>query len=286
MANDQLQAYYRRIGTYVSLPSGSDYYTDSVISLTDSGEVGIIAMTSADEMNMKNPDMLLNGESILKTLKSCVDGLSKPEMLLASDVNVLLFAIKQESYKTHDQYTSTCVECGDENSFTIDSARMIAEAEEIRNDYHVVLPEGLTIWIRPYTMADNIKALSSNFETSKLQRALIEAGDDEAKAMKLFNKAMKTITEITAKLMVGCIHRMTDEDNGVDIECDSTTLADTAALLKNLPTESAVMIDDKIKEINNIGMDTNVTIKCSGEECNHEWSANVDVNPVNFSTAS
>lgn len=148
MSND-LQKYYRRIHSYVSLPSGDSYYNDKVISLSDSGEVGIKSMTSDDEISLKNPDMLLNGEAVKGVLLSCVDGLKKPEMLLSNDVDILLMAVRAASYTSNNTYISTCPKCEHENHFSVDVTAIMDGAGKLEDEYVIELDSGLCVHVRP-----------------------------------------------------------------------------------------------------------------------------------------
>ena len=58
-----LKQYFRAIKMYLKIPSGTSYYSPDVITFTDGGEVGVLPMTGNDELILKNPDALLNGEA-------------------------------------------------------------------------------------------------------------------------------------------------------------------------------------------------------------------------------
>jgi hypothetical protein len=68
-----LSDYFRQPGTYITLPSNGRYYKQPP-KLTESGELAIYPMTAKDELRLKNPDALFNGEAMRGVIKSsCPD---------------------------------------------------------------------------------------------------------------------------------------------------------------------------------------------------------------------
>lgn len=70
--------HFRSPKLYVKLPSGTSLYSEDVIEIPESGEVPIFPMTAKDEIMMKNPDALLNGEATTQLLMSCCPNIKKP----------------------------------------------------------------------------------------------------------------------------------------------------------------------------------------------------------------
>ena len=94
--------FYRNPKLYVTLPSGTGHYSDDIIEMPEVGELPVYPMTSKDDILTKNPDALLNGDAVIKLVKSCVPAVKNPGELLAPDMEVLLIAIRQASSK--DQF--------------------------------------------------------------------------------------------------------------------------------------------------------------------------------------
>ena len=62
--SNALTKYQRTPKLYIKLPSGGKYYEKGSIDLSMEGTLPIRAMTARDELLLKSPDALLNGESI------------------------------------------------------------------------------------------------------------------------------------------------------------------------------------------------------------------------------
>ena len=63
--HNPLSSFYRAPKLYAKLPSLGKYYSEDIIEMPDSGELPVFAMTANDELLMKNPDALLNGEAVV-----------------------------------------------------------------------------------------------------------------------------------------------------------------------------------------------------------------------------
>ena len=73
-----LGKYYRQPQIYIKLPSGGRYYPKEVYTPTETGEIPILPMTAKDEMAFKTPDAMINGQSTVDVIKSCVPNLLDP----------------------------------------------------------------------------------------------------------------------------------------------------------------------------------------------------------------
>ena len=66
MANNHnpLAGHFRVPKLYTELPSGGKFYDSDTIDFTENDELPVFPMTAKDEIMLKNPDALLNGEAV------------------------------------------------------------------------------------------------------------------------------------------------------------------------------------------------------------------------------
>src|SRR5262245_57949682 len=88
-----LLRYTRKEKIYIKLPSDGNYPA-GVVDMSTNNELGVQAMTAADQIALRNPDGLLNGQAIANVIKSCCPGVKKPEKMIASDINAILLGIR------------------------------------------------------------------------------------------------------------------------------------------------------------------------------------------------
>lgn len=272
-----LKQYFRSIKLYLKIPSGANYYKPGVIELTENGEVGVLPMTGKDELILKNPDALLNGEALVEVLASCVPALKDPRALLTNDIDALITAIRYATFDDSLETTLDCPKCDHENTFKIDLQYALDNMSELDPEYVVNLDTGLTVFVKPSSFPELIKSLHSQFEQNKLGR-LIDNGDiSEEKRIETFGTAFRNMAIIKFDLMTNSIVKIVDEKNNINV----TDTKYIKEFLQNIDTKSVDKIDDEISKINKIGIKKTFSAQC--QNCKHEWESEIDFNPVNFS---
>ena len=277
MQPNPLKQYFRQIKLWIRLPSGVSYYEPGVISFTDKGEVGVMPMTAKDELALKNPDGLLNGESLVEVLSSCVPAVKDPRKLLSNDIDALITAIRFATFNDSLETTIHCPACGHENSFKLDLEYALDNMEYLEPNYVINLETGVSVYVRPYAFPDLLKGLHAQFESTKLQRAIESESISEEQRTAMFGKSFKELSTITFDLMQSSVIKVVDDSQGVSV----TNKAHIREFLTNIDKGSADKISDLVKEINHIGIRRTFTAKC--EKCDKIWESEIDFNPVNFS---
>jgi hypothetical protein len=108
--------------------------------------------------------------------------------------------------------------------------------------------------------------------------------DSPDASLKIMSRSLKDITTMNTQLICNSVYRLVDMSRGLDMQVTADTAKDVYDLLHNLETADATKIDEKLKIINNIGIDKKIDITCS--ECGFSWEASYETNPVNFSLGS
>jgi hypothetical protein len=272
-----LKQYFRQFKLFMKLPSGTSYYQPGTIAFSDSGEVGVMPMTGRDELILKNPDALLNGEALIEVILSCVPAVTNPKLLLTNDIDALITAIRYATYNDSLETELVCPACNHNNLFKLDLQYSLDNMTYLEPEYTVNLESGLTIFVKPYGFPELLKGLHAQFEQSKLTRAVESENISDEQRLKIFATAFKDLSTITYTLMVNSVIKVIDESQGVDVS-DKEFIKD---FLQNIDKKSVDLISDLIKEINLIGIRRSFTANC--EKCNHKWESEIDFNPVNFS---
>ena len=275
--NNPLKQYFRQIKLYLKLPSGGNYYKSDVIELNEKGEIGILPMTGKDELILKNPDALLNGEALIEVLTSCVPVLKQPRALLTNDIDALITAIRYATYNDSLETILKCPACAYENTFKLDLQYALDNISELEPEYVINLESGLSIFVKPYSFPELLKALHAQFEQNKLARSIENETLSDEKRSQIFKKAFKEIAIIKFDLITAGIIKIIDDQNNINVS-DSVFIKD---FLQNIDKKSVDKINDLINEINKIGIKKTFTAKC--EKCEHQWENDIDFNPVNFS---
>ena len=283
MSNNPLKGHFRAPKLFTRLPSGGDFYTDGVVELSETGEVEIYAMTSRDEVIMRNPDALLNGESVAKIITSCAPQVKRPRELLASDVDALMVAIQGATYGDEVTVETTCPECGNTVIGAGSVQASLATMKEVPKDVKIET-DGLIIELRPVTYETTIAAGVSNFQNARSLQSIATIEDDYEK-LQAFNESYMKIAELNFMVILDSIHSIRGKDDQGE-EFVVTDRANIREFMENCETHVGKRVTEKVNQLSEAGIDKEVQIQCQEEACGHVFSTKLEFDPVNFSTAS
>jgi hypothetical protein len=284
MANtsNPLQGFYRAPKLYTQLPSQGKFYSDDIIDWPESGELPIFPMTSKDEMIMKNPDALLNGEAVAQVIASCVPAVKKPRELVANDVDTLLIAVQGATNGDEIDVTGTCPKCKEEVTSVASIEAALESMATLEKTYTFNTEQGLSIEIRPFNYDSSVKAGIANFKTTRSLQT-IQGITDEMEQLKAFNNNFVQIAALNFDLMVDSVASI----SGVDAEGDEFVVTDKTSIREFLENCDAVIgrgVEENIAEVNKIGVEKKMLLEC--DSCEEQFEQEINFDPVNFFTAS
>lgn len=269
-----LADFYRNPKLYVTLPSGTDYYSADVVDMPEVGELPVYPMTAKDDLLTKNPDALLNGDAVIKLVKSCVPNVIKPAELLAPDMETLLIAIRQASSKDKFmEIVRSCPECQAENNYNLDLTLVIQSAEDVIARQDINLSNGLVANISPTNYIHTVQSAKTIIEQNRNFRNIDANNSDEQ--LKSLGEAMERLSEMNYRVILESI-------NHISIP-DGETVSDPVMIsefLENVDKEIGMELNDAVSKINNGGVVKETPMVCN--ECNHEYTTSINYDPVGF----
>lgn len=270
--NNPLKQYFRRPALHLRLPSGGQGYGPGIINLPDTGELPIYPMTAIDEITAKTPDALFNGSAVSELIKSCVPNIIDPWAVSSYDLDAVLIAIKAASQGSELEIDSQCPSCEEVASYGVNLMGILATMKP--GDYTKELNVGeLSIKFRPLQYREMNEASLGQFELQKMLFAISKIEDETEKA-KQGQEAVKTVTEITMKILAKTIEY---------IKTPGTTVTETSFIvdfLKSCDNNMFVAIRDyhaKLKESTEIKP---LKIKCI--HCQNEYEQAFTLNASDF----
>lgn len=272
-----LEKYYRVPKLYTKLPSNLQFYPTGMVEITANGEVAVFAMTALDQIMIRTPDALLNGDALLKVIQNCVPSIKDPINLVEPDINALLLAIRIASKGPIMEVDAVCNNCQHENTYQVDCQAILETQAPLDNSNTLDIDGNLLVHIKPYnfhqrnlTLLNEIQEtqaikLLENNETLEETAKIIEVGNLVTKmATRTFEIVAKSITHITI------LHTKEVVTNPDHIR----------SFITNISKQQADAIMDKIRELNNAGIDTQCSFTCNN--CAHEWKQPLDFDPASF----
>lgn len=280
MSDNPLKRLYRHKSYYTQLPSGGRFYNK--IKLSVDGEIGVMPLTAADEIKLKSPDALFNGEALVDLFRSCVPDIGDPENIPTCDIDPLLIAIRAASTESGEiEISSQCTNCNETESYQIDLKNILATVKPIPKDTSVTLADGVSVEVRPSPLSTTTKTQVEAFFQYRMQQALNNDDlDNEAKA-KIFDEALMSSISLQIAQVADSIVSVTlpaEDDDTDNILVDNYEhISDWA---RNMDRETHKIITDKIKELNRSGIDSEVAVQCP--HCEHNYKTKIELNPANF----
>lgn len=202
MSTNPLKSYFRQPKIFLKLPSLGKY--NEPASITGELEnMPIYGMTGMDQIIIKTPDALLNGESTTAIIKSCCPNILDPWAVTSLDINSILVAIRIATFGNTYSISTNCPKCGTENNYDIDISNIISYYSNLKyNDTCVI--DDLIIKLRPLSYKE---MTSFGLETFVLQKQLIQISkiEDEKIKQENISKIYTELAILQNKVMVASI---------------------------------------------------------------------------------
>ena len=279
-----LSAYFRAPKMYLTLPSGGRFYGDDICATPENGELAIYPMTTKDEMMLKNPDALLNGEAVASLIRSCVPEVKEPKKLFSADVDAILIAIRGASSGDDVEVNAECPECKETSTVTVSIDASLSSMESLDDIYEKTLSNGLGITVLPFNYGNTIKAGIASFQSTRSMQAIAELTDDMER-LKAFNSSFVKMADLNFEMVIDSIKQIsyTDQEGKTAIVDDRASIRE---FLENTDNTTGKEIETFVNEVNSKGVKQEIQIECQAEECNNTYTAPINFDPVNFFTGS
>ena len=280
--NNPLSGFYRAPKLYTGLPTDGKFYDDGVIEWPETGELAVFPMTAKDEMIMKNPDALLNGEAVAQVIASCVPAVLKPRQLISNDVDALLIAIQGATAGDEVEVSGECPKCKENITSIISIEGALDSMSRLKETYKFDTAQGLVMEIRPYTYESTVKAGVANFQSTRSLQSLAQI-EDEMEQLKAFNSNFMQIAALNFDLIVDSVASIRGKDTEGE-EFVVTNREQIREFLENCESSVGHKVEESIAEVNKLGVQKTVQLEC--EDCSETFEQEIGFDPVNFFTAS
>jgi hypothetical protein len=270
-----LAKYFRMPGVHVSLPTKGAFYPRGMVEFTEANEVPVLPMRAADEILMKSPDALMSGYALEKLIESCVPAIKDPKLVSTPDLDVLLLAIRVASFGNKMGVETTCPKCSTENSFDCELPGIISTMTDVPGEIPVRLTSEIIAYLRPFNLHNATHMSLVAFEqTRKLQG--IASTAEESTRIRSINESYDTLTKENVAAAADCV---------IKVVVPEGTVTDKKSIMEFIigaPSDYVTKIDEKLREINKLGIDRGIKVACPNEECKHEWDTEIQFDPTTF----
>lgn len=202
MSQNPLHNYFRQPKIFLSLPSLGKYNKPEVFT-GDIERLPIYGMTGMDQIIVKTPDALLNGESTVRIIQSCCPTITNAWEITNLDIDSVLVAIRIATYGNEMSFTSTCKNCKSENTYDIDISSFLSYYSKCTFESSVIIDD-LIIKLKPLTYKESTVYGLENFSLQR-QLAQVDSVTDDAEKQKFLSKIFSDFAILQNKILVSSI---------------------------------------------------------------------------------
>jgi hypothetical protein len=190
-----LMKHFRQPKLYIDLPSKGLFYPQGTLELTEDGKVAVYAMTAKDEIMIKTPDALLNGQSTVSVIENCVPGIKNGWVVPNIDLDALLTAIRIATYGEMLSMEFTIPGTTEERAFETNLVELLDEL--VQGEYETSYTHNeFTIETAPMTYKQFTDVALKTFEEQRIIRIVDDNDMSESEKIQKFNETFKRLTDI------------------------------------------------------------------------------------------
>ena len=275
--SNPLKAYFRQPAIYIKLPSDGKYWPKGSIDIPVTGEIGVMPMTAKDEITMKTPDALMNGQAVVDVIQSCIPAIKDAWKCPTIDLDMLLAAIRIASYGEGLEISTLCA-CEKKISldYKVDLRTIVDFLSRIEFEDKIKLDNGLVVNIKPLDYTQLSKAQIKMWEQQKIFTTVNNDSLSDEQKLKIFNESFGKLTAMTIDNFVSMIESIEVTDQIVNNKEYIQEFINNAG--RDIYNQFEAKLDE-IKEATHIKP---MKVKCTEPGCDKEFELPISLDQSNF----
>jgi hypothetical protein len=192
-----LAGFMRQPKIYIKLPSGGEFWPAGSLEHTENREYPVYSMTAKDELMLKVPDALMNGQAVVSVIEHCIPSIKNAWHVPNIDLDVILIAIRIATYG--DTMTLPVnLDNGQEFEYNLNlNMLMDTLMGQIKWETAIPVSPDLTIHVRPINYKQMTESALKTFETQRIFDAINNQTVSDAEKAKVFNDSFEKLNQIT-----------------------------------------------------------------------------------------
>jgi hypothetical protein len=191
-----LQKYFRQPKIYLSLPSSGKYYPAGSLEISENGEYPVFPMTARDEIMIKTPDALLNGQATASVIASCIPAIKDPFSMPSMDLDACLIAIRIATYGEMMEVSIKVPVTGEDKDFDLDLRIMLDQFSNVEYNNAIQLDD-MVVNLRPLSYREFTETSKKTFDEQRIFNVINDADMDEGDKLQTFTNSFKKLTDLT-----------------------------------------------------------------------------------------
>jgi len=244
-----LTSFMRQPKIYITLPSRGEYWPEGSIEISETGEYPVYSMTAKDELMLKVPDAVMNGQAVVDVIQHCMPNIKNAWQMPSIDLDVILISIRLATY---GEKMVTPLNFGEdiEMEYTVDLRHVLDNlVNNITWDPVVAINDELTVFVKPVNYKKISETAVKTFETQKIIQLANDEKLNEEQKLAAFKESFNKLSEVTLGVVEHSIARI-DSSGG-----STSDPRHIKEFIENSDKDVFNLIQahlDKLKEINEI----------------------------------
>jgi hypothetical protein len=193
---------------YIRLPSDAEYWPSESLSRSVNGEYPVFSMTARDELLLKTPDALMNGQAVVDVIQSCMPNITNAWDTPNIDLDVILIAIRLSTY---GETMETTLDVGNhqEMTYQMDLRSLLDQLHTtISWQNRVEVNEQLVVYVKPLTYRDMTQTSVQTFEAQRIMSVVNDSALSDQQKIQTFRESFTKLTEITVGLVANAVYQI------------------------------------------------------------------------------
>lgn len=273
-SSNPLAKHFRHPSIYLKLPSGGRYWQEGSLNLPLNGEIPIFPMTTRDEITLRTPDALMNGEGVVSVIQSCCPNIINAWKAPSIDLDAVLIAIRIASYGQDMEVSSACPSCSEESNYDIPLSPILEslQAPDYTKGHKV---SGVTVYFKPQEYFEATKINIVRFQEDQIVRTISDSEMSDEERKKLFDEQLERLIELNLELFVASTSKIVTEE-GEEV----TDRGHLKEFYANIDTASTKKLRAYMEELRQVTRIQDQPVECP--ECKHKYNLAVEFDQSNF----
>jgi hypothetical protein len=269
-----LTKYFRQPAIFMKLPSDGRYWGEGALDLPENREIPVFPMSARDEISLKTPDALMNGQGVVDVIQSCCPNIKNAWKMPSIDVDAVLIAIRIATYGNRMSFDSRCTHCQTMNSHEIDLGASLAGLNAPNFD-RTIKYQDLAIKLRPQHYFHVNKTNIIGFEEQKMLNAMQNSALSDEERAGILTQGMQRLIELG-------IQACAESTEYIELS-DGSRVTDTKFInefYENAEIEVTKELQSVVSELVEQARIPAMDLQC--EECHKAYQAELQFDYANF----
>jgi hypothetical protein len=240
----------------MKLPSGGRYWPTGSLADSVTDEHSVYAMTARDEIVMKQPDSLMNGQATVDVIKSCVPSIVNPWHMPSIDLDAVLVSIRIATYGSNMDMMVTVPKSKETITVQVDLNQTMEKLSQVHINDNITMSNGIIVKIKPLNYQQMSKLQLKSYEEQRMIKTMNDANLTEEQKLIKYQEIFSKLTNYNIETLVDSIESVTTPQE--------ETVTDRSQIMNwvmNIDSQEANMIKAGMDDLRSQGSIKPITVQ-------------------------